>query len=680
MRKILTAVLCIALLFSSISTAFAQESANDEKITTILKQIKQRIPDTEDYSEFRSDIRSYSEISCYEFEWQNPQDNKYMSVTVYEDGVITGFTVYDENKTYDNKPTIKKKSLKETGDKALELFFELNPMLENKIEIILPDYNSLYGNEYTFRLKRVENGVEVRGNNGSITIDKDAKKIESLYLNYSPDLTFADKTEFIEPDDAKKAYIDIFGMKPVYNIIYGKGDLPETQLVYELSCNSDEYIDALSGNAYSYTPERVTYNSAGGSSAMKENLMLDSGAAEEMRLSEAESKEIDKISGLKSKDEIISAVISNYLLDIDKNAEVSRISLIRNYNNKDKYYYSISMDCPDGEKGYNISVDASDESIISYSRYDYKIDRSSKVTHFAISPEEYALKLGAKYFTDDAGNTYQLEKQTDESVLYKRVVNGIDCSFDRMSVTLNSYDGKLDYYYVSCTDVQFKNPESIISKSDAEKILFENFGYVPVYMQVNNKNTVAVYDFERRGITIDAFKGDILNQYSDDKITPYVDMDNHYAKEHVMTLAEFGLGFAEGEFKPDVTITQGEYLTLLSAIFGSNHTPIIFKDNYDFSSAYRYAERFGISDMDDDQPLTRESACVMLVKAMGYDEIARMEDLFVNRFSDVTQNIGYVSILNGMKVINGDGNGNFHPQKELTRAEAAIIIYNYLYN
>ena len=119
---------------------------------------------------------------------------------------------------------------------------------------------------------------------------------------------------------------------------------------------------------------------------------------------------------------------------------------------------------------------------------------------------------------------------------------------------------------------------------------------MPVYLQENTKRTVPVYDFEYRGITIDAFSGELLNYSESEKITPYIDIDNHYAKEYIASLAEFGIGFSGGEFKPDNLISLGEYLTLLSAIFGSYHTPIIFKENYDFSSIYRYAERFGISE------------------------------------------------------------------------------------
>ncbi|NLM50551.1 MAG: S-layer homology domain-containing protein, partial [Clostridiaceae bacterium] len=61
---------------------------------------------------------------------------------------------------------------------------------------------------------------------------------------------------------------------------------------------------------------------------------------------------------------------------------------------------------------------------------------------------------------------------------------------------------------------------------------------------------------------------------------------------------------------------------------------------------------------------------------------ASLEGIFKTGFMDeaeiAPELVGYVAIAKGFKIINGDENGNFLPKKALTRAEAAIIIYNYL--
>ena len=66
-----------------------------------------------------------------------------------------------------------------------------------------------------------------------------------------------------------------------------------------------------------------------------------------------------------------------------------------------------------------------------------------------------------------------------------------------------------------------------------------------------------------------------------------------------------------------------------------------------------------------------------MVKVLGFDEIASIEGIYIPMFSDVTKNIGYISILNGIGVIKGF-DGKFNPDNYITRADAMVMIYNYL--
>ena len=72
-----------------------------------------------------------------------------------------------------------------------------------------------------------------------------------------------------------------------------------------------------------------------------------------------------------------------------------------------------------------------------------------------------------------------------------------------------------------------------------------------------------------------------------------------------------------------------------------------------------------------------------MVRFLGYEKIAKAEEIFTTKFAD--QNLisegklGYASILSGLKVINGNG-GLVKPKDILTRAEAFVMIYNLLTN
>ena len=81
---------------------------------------------------------------------------------------------------------------------------------------------------------------------------------------------------------------------------------------------------------------------------------------------------------------------------------------------------------------------------------------------------------------------------------------------------------------------------------------------------------------------------------------------------------------------------------------------------------------------DDDAEVTREVAAVYMIRAIGAENYAKYNDIYVTPFNDVTENKGYSALLSAMGVLSGDGNGNFNPNREMTRAESIIMIYNYL--
>ena len=143
----------------------------------------------------------------------------------------------------------------------------------------------------------------------------------------------------------------------------------------------------------------------------------------------------------------------------------------------------------------------------------------------------------------------------------------------------------------------------------------------------------------------------------------------------IKALADYGIGFAGGEFKPNEKITQKDFLYLLSKTFGS------YTEYADNDGIYSEAARRGILEIGeraDDTPLTRGTAAVMMIRMMGAEKYAQLEGIYTTPFDDVTENIGYIAILYGMNVIKGDGNGHFNPENNMTRAEAACMIHSYL--
>ena len=73
-----------------------------------------------------------------------------------------------------------------------------------------------------------------------------------------------------------------------------------------------------------------------------------------------------------------------------------------------------------------------------------------------------------------------------------------------------------------------------------------------------------------------------------------------------------------------------------------------------------------------DAYITRREMAVMLVKALGYDNLAKSEK--TSPFSDVTADKGYISVAYNLGIINGTGGDKFDPEGSATREQGAAMM------
>lgn len=171
--------------------------------------------------------------------------------------------------------------------------------------------------------------------------------------------------------------------------------------------------------------------------------------------------------------------------------------------------------------------------------------------------------------------------------------------------------------------------------------------------------------------------------------SPFSDLDNgHYAYTAISSLSAQGIvsGVGDGRFEPDRPLKREEFAKFIVNAFGiDSGYSAEFEDvspdawYYDYVSAccgrgviMGYSELlFGTGD-----PITREDACVMLYRLLG--TVSDTPDKL--DYTDYDQISGYASeavdALSGAGVINGMDNGCFEPKGHLTRAQAAVILYN----
>ncbi len=85
------------------------------------------------------------------------------------------------------------------------------------------------------------------------------------------------------------------------------------------------------------------------------------------------------------------------------------------------------------------------------------------------------------------------------------------------------------------------------------------------------------------------------------------------------------------------------------------------------------AEDIEIKGLDQNESATREDMAVMIVRALGYESLAKQ--INVQRpFKDVLENAEYITVVRDLGIMSGTGGENFSPEKTATREEAGAII------
>lgn len=205
------------------------------------------------------------------------------------------------------------------------------------------------------------------------------------------------------------------------------------------------------------------------------------------------------------------------------------------------------------------------------------------------------------------------------------------------------------------------------------------------------------YDF-----TVDCFETEIYDNSDNKEVviiaerknkTPFDDMyDYEWAEVAVGALFRLGVldGIAEpgGSFEPDKSITRGEFLAML--VRGANLTgttdnfPDVPED-YPYAKELMAAKRVGVALGDEngnfnpDSTVTRQDISAFVYRALNYlHKIQTADESYLADFSDKDEISDYafdtMCAVVRARLIKGDGRGHLSPRKDMTRAEAAVLI------
>lgn len=170
-----------------------------------------------------------------------------------------------------------------------------------------------------------------------------------------------------------------------------------------------------------------------------------------------------------------------------------------------------------------------------------------------------------------------------------------------------------------------------------------------------------------------------------------------WASEAIDALAAKGViqGKAEGVFDPRSSITRAEFITLLmralelpqaaaAAGFGDVSESAYYYNALASAKAYGIVTGTGDNRFEPNKQITREDTFVMTARALdALHQLDASSNGDLSSFKDADAISSYaqasISALSAAGIVQGDATG-IHPKSNLTRAEAAVMIYRVLNN
>ena len=167
--------------------------------------------------------------------------------------------------------------------------------------------------------------------------------------------------------------------------------------------------------------------------------------------------------------------------------------------------------------------------------------------------------------------------------------------------------------------------------------------------------------------------------------SPYSDVpEDHWAYNEIKSAGEIGFmsGMGDGTFGLGQNVTRAQFVSMLVRMFGWQQAQGTSYNDVD-PSAWYYNDVMTASAMGalgnetgfrPNDNITREEIAVMLVRALGYDELAKeFSDTYLP-FNDVSSNKGYISLAYDFGIVSGKTANSFDPYGTALREEAAAMM------
>jgi len=719
MKKTCALLLSVALLVAAFLPA-GVFAAGDNGLENAIVAAKAKISIPENLTEFNYNVNNEGNRKLWFLNW-NPKGggDGGISISVDDRGTILSYSLsisYD----YKNPRRFPKVSSQTAKQSAEEFIKKVNPAVAGNLKYIESSQSYPIGSDYCFNYIRLVNGIPFPDNSVNVTVNNQTGQVQYYNCNWTDDLVFPDASKAITLAGAQKAYRDKLGLKLVYNRDYTDQENPRIYSEYTARYDQSYFIDALTGERIQI--QNVFYGGMGGGgfNEMRETAKAD---APQQALTPEEMKAISEISKLISQDEAEKIARNFGALELTSDFKLDRAGLSRDWQSKTSYTWDLSFSKeassdPDRESLYaSIAIDAATGEIKSFYRnvpyaansapiYD---EAASKVAveEFlkAFKPDKFADLIYDENSRPPYLKYYGKQPQTNYTFAYQRKANGIPFIANTITIDFDAVKGKITSFYMNWDkDLSFPAIDKIIPLDDIYAKMFSDIGLelqykadylpdkfgIPIVRPNTKPDVKLVYAaVSGKPLNLDANTGAILDYngqpYKDNRAPVYTDISNCPAKEQIELLAEYGIYFEGKEFKPDEYITQLDFFRLLSKTLNYYSPYMPISGGKEIDDLYNLLAKEGIvkdGEKAPDAKLSRIDGVKFIIRALKYDKVASIKGIYNCNFKDAGKIepdlVGYVAIADGLKIIRGYDNGNFAPDRNLTRAEAAVVLCNYL--
>ena len=718
MKKLISLLLTLLLSLSAALPVSAAEGGSEAELEQVTRSVKAALDlDTADYTDFRGDYEEGELTPLWYLYWSG--DAGSLSVSALADGTVISYTLNPAETV--SRPSSGLPAFPqgdpEMARSAAETFVKRLLGAGESLALEEPaGLDSLDSTTYRFSGTILLNGLP-----SPLTCSVTVRAEDNLVTRFRrdvPENTFLGSVPSASPRTTQAAAAQALRSTQSLRLEYIlPDDSTEAVLCYLPDDVHDFYVDAATGKLVDLTELQQLMYGLGMGGAANDTTAGSSESESDKGLSEAEQAGIQKLEGVRSREELDKSLraVSQYGLDAytlssarfsvgeAEDGGQTPVTCVLRYSRadgEDVWTRTFTVDARTGEV----------QSLWSYLPWD-EADKAALTESEAQAKAEAFLKAhcGDRF---DHLDLYEVpgdmavpldgqESVSSYSFRFARKENGYFFPEQSYTVRIDSTDGSvcgLNFQYDE--SVTFEDPQGVISAEAAMDAWMDTYDVTLGYLLVPRKLTgtdaaterltqmglTAYYYLELgyalereeacRGIGAKSGEPVAYAWQSQETGLSYGDVEGSWAEDDIQRLARFGVGYEGGAFQPAKTLTQWDLVCLLYSLSAYPLDPAQATEQ-ERDSAYAAAYSLGVltrAERADDEAVTRGRLVQALLDAAGYGMVAELEGIFTcaypDRSSIPADELGYAALAQGLGLVSGAYNGGAYA----TRGQAAAML------